>query len=411
MDFEQSYCSPLRSSLFCSATLHVLSSPDYPLRQHQIAYRPKTNSYDAFSLGQMKQEILEQAFFGCNSIEMIPPGLDDATQSPHFQLPWLTMLKEASHWCEQLDLNVSVWFPAFQQEPLEQWKRVFSSLSRLDVLFVPGGDPGGRPPDELFRIVAQQAQFVRANYFPELEVWVSSQYGLGCSVDLGLNWNPRQRLEEWLALLEEPRVEAFLTGVVYSPWTAMPLEEFRARVPARYPVRNYPDLCHSASCEFPVDGWDPIFATSHLREGINPRPLAYARIIEEQAHFTIGCGCYSEGVNDDLNKCVWSALHWGDDQTGPLAGADYATLLDRALDHYSRFLCELPSRESNPQRSAAGSRTTLEPTSRSGPGGHNPAKTAASRVPLFSLSTPELAAQPDSFSRRVRRLLMSTLPG
>jgi hypothetical protein len=341
MDWEQTYATPLTTCCFIDSHLEIVSWPRYSMRQHQIAYRPKTNSYDSFTPEQMRQEILDQALFGCNAIELIPPGLDDAEQSPHFTVPWLEMLTLASGWCEQLDLDVSIWFPAFQEHAKTQWDTVFFALRRLDVLFVPGGDPGGRPPKELFRIVKEQARVLHETYFPKAQVWVSSQYGLGVSVDLKLEpWKPRERLEEWLCLLSEPWVEAYLTGVVYSPWTAMPLEEFRARVPQRYPVRNYPDICHSASCEFPVDGWDATFFMANLREGINPRPRTFARIIADQAPLTIGCGCYSEGVNDDLNKHVWTVLHWGPDQKGPLV--DPNKLLDATLLQYASFLCQVP---------------------------------------------------------------------
>lgn len=35
---------------------------------------------------QMRREILELVFFGMNTVEVIPPGLDDADQSPNFQV-------------------------------------------------------------------------------------------------------------------------------------------------------------------------------------------------------------------------------------------------------------------------------------------------------------------------------------
>ncbi|MCA9781509.1 MAG: hypothetical protein KC800_32550, partial [Candidatus Eremiobacteraeota bacterium] len=345
MDWEQSYATPLRTSAFCPADLHIESEPDYPIRWHQIAYRPKTNSYDAFSVDDMKREISEAALFGCNGIEMIPPGLDDAGQSPHFQVPWLEMLWEASDWCDQLDLQVSMWFPNFPGSDQAHWEQIFSSLKRLDSLFVPGGDPGGLLPADLFEGVERKAAFLRNNFFPDASVWVSSQYGLGISVDLELEpWIPSQRLDGWFEELKTPRVKAFLTGVVYGPWSALPLDQFTTRVPAGYLIRNYPDICHSASCEFPVRGWHPIFATTHLREGINPRPRTQAAIISSQAPLTDGCGCYSEGVNDDVNKVVWSALHWGADQIGPLHGANFDEQLDRCLLQYAKLFLETPRR-------------------------------------------------------------------
>ena len=38
----------------------MISTPRYTWRGHQIAYRPKTHSYDAISVEQMKQELLDQ---------------------------------------------------------------------------------------------------------------------------------------------------------------------------------------------------------------------------------------------------------------------------------------------------------------------------------------------------------------
>ena len=48
--------------------------------------------------------------------------------------------------------------------------------------------------------------------------------------------------------------------------------------PARYPIRNYPDITHSRQCQFPAPGWDPAFSVTEARETINPRPLDMARI-------------------------------------------------------------------------------------------------------------------------------------
>ena len=69
-----------------------------------------------------------------------------------------------------------------------------------------------------------------------------------------------------------------------------------------------------------------------------------ARIIQIQAPHTIGCGCYSEGVNDDVNKYVWTALHWGKDEVGPLSEADVETQLQSLLIQYASFLAGLSTR-------------------------------------------------------------------
>jgi hypothetical protein len=64
----------------------VTSAPRYPLRGHQLGYRPKTHSYDAWDVPTWEQYIRDLVVFGCNAIELIPPRSDDADVSPHFPL-------------------------------------------------------------------------------------------------------------------------------------------------------------------------------------------------------------------------------------------------------------------------------------------------------------------------------------
>jgi len=221
VEFYQSYGTSLQKRCVAPEEVRIVSSPDYRMRQHQIAYRPKTNAYDAFTAQQMRDEVTDLALFGTNGIEMIPPGIDDAMQSPHFTISWTKMLHVVSEWCDLLDVNVSMWYPAFFKnyddpdtsiKAEAHWNEIFSSLKRLDVLFVPGGDPGGRAAPEFFNVVERQSKFLRSRFFPACEVWVSSQYGLSTSVDLGLSdrWIPLERELEWMRLINSSRVRKFV---------------------------------------------------------------------------------------------------------------------------------------------------------------------------------------------------------
>ncbi len=262
MEFYQSYGTALQRRCVAPQKIRIVSSPDYAMRQHQIAYRPKTNAYDAFTPQQMRDEVTDLALFGTNGIEMIPPGIDDAMQSPHFTIAWTKMLYVVSEWCDRLDVNVSIWYPAFfknyddpetSRKAEAHWNEIFSSLKRLDVLFVPGGDPGGRAAHEFFRVVERQSKFMRSKFFPKCEVWVSSQYGLSTSVDLGLHdrWIPLEREMEWMELIGTSHVRSFVNGAVYGPWSSLPISEFRKHLHKDLPLRNYPDLCHVQTCEMP----------------------------------------------------------------------------------------------------------------------------------------------------------------
>jgi hypothetical protein len=91
------------------------------------------------------------------------------------------------------------------------------------------------------------------------------------------------------------------------------LRELRQAVPAKYPIRHYPDITHSVQCQFPMGQWDPAYGFTEQREVINPRPLDFANIMRLTAKDTIGFISYSEGCNDDVNKMLWSCLSWDPD--------------------------------------------------------------------------------------------------
>ena len=90
--------------------------------------------------------------------------------------------------------------------------------------------------------------------------------------------------------------------------------QFREMVPDRYPIRNYPDITHTLSSQFPVPDWDVAFATTIGREPVNPRPVDEEHCFRISQPGTTGMLTYSEGCNDDVNKFVWSSLSWGDQQ-------------------------------------------------------------------------------------------------
>ena len=147
--------------------LNLASAPKYPLRGHQLGYRPKTNSYDAWDLAQWDRYIRELAIFGTNAIELIPPRSDDAADSPHFPLPPLEMMAGMSQICADYGLDVWIWYPAMDadyadpktvEHALAEWAEVFKKLPRIDAVFVPGGDPGHTRPKVLMALLEKQAE-------------------------------------------------------------------------------------------------------------------------------------------------------------------------------------------------------------------------------------------------------------
>jgi len=119
-------------------------------------------------------------------------------------------------------------------------------------------------------------------------------------------------MEQFFGLMD--RQPPWLAGIVFGPQVRVNLPELRQRIPARYPIRFYPDITHSVNAEFTVNDWDVAYAQTEEREGINPRPMDEAQIFRVLQPFADGGFLtYSEGCNDDVNKAVWSTLGWNPD--------------------------------------------------------------------------------------------------
>jgi len=293
-----------RGSVVLPADLNITTAPETKLRGHQLGYRPKTNSYDAWTVAMWDQYIRELALFGTNAIELIPPRSDDDDDSPHFPLNQLDMMVHMSRIADSYGLDVWVWYPALDEDyskpeqvefALKEWAGVLSKLPRVDHIFVPGGDPGHTPPQVLMPMLEKQAASI-GRFHPKVGWWVA----------------PQGFTEEWMQrffglLKSEPK---WLTGLVYGPQFRYTLPKFRELTPARLPIRHYPDITHSMRSEYPVPDWDLALATTLQREPINPRPQDQAAIFAHTNRHTMGFLTYSEGCNDDVNKFVWSALGW-----------------------------------------------------------------------------------------------------
>ncbi|HWC91350.1 MAG TPA: hypothetical protein VG433_16890, partial [Pirellulales bacterium] len=163
------------------AALAIATAPAFPLRGHQLGYRPKVNAYDAWSEAQFDQYIRELALFGANSIEILPPRTDDQRTSPHFKLPPLDMMVRLAEIIDSYGLDVWIWYPnmgkdyvddkAVQAE-LAQRDEIFRRLKRIDHILVPGGDPGNLHPDVHFPWLGKMAGVLHKHH-PRAKIWVS----------------------------------------------------------------------------------------------------------------------------------------------------------------------------------------------------------------------------------------------
>lgn len=291
-------------SLVLDPDFRIATAPKDRIRGHQLGYRDANNTWDAWNVGQFEQYIRDLIVFGTNSIELIPNFDEDLRASPHMPL---TTSEMNSRLCKVIDsygLDVWAWHAlrgdvsdeTHAQEELKRARHVFQELPVLDAVFVPGGDPGDTPPVALMPFLAKFAAELR-DVHPDAELWVSTQ---------GFEPDQNDFFFNYLAT-EKPD---WLTGVIFGPWAKMNLEEIRERTPQQYRVRSYPDITHTVRCQYPVPHWDRAFAHTLGREPANPRPMAEAHIHNREIALSEGFITYSDGVNDDVNKMIWSACGW-----------------------------------------------------------------------------------------------------
>jgi hypothetical protein len=95
-------------------------------------------------------------------------------------------------------------------------------------------------------------------------------------------------------------------------------------VPRQYPIRRYADIGHCLRAQYPLPGWDRALAQTLGREPFAPRPRGHARIHNLFDEYADGFVTYSDGVGDDVNKFVWTALGWNPDRDLNDIMLDYA---------------------------------------------------------------------------------------
>lgn len=295
-----------KGQILVASDLKIASSPKYPIRGHQLGYRPKTNAYDAFSPAQFDSYIRDLAIFGANSVEIVPPRTDDDFTSVHMEIPAIEMIAEQSEICDSYGIDVWMWYPNMGlnythkdsiQKEIDERHAVFKAVPRLDALFVPGGDPGELEPDELFEWLDKVSKVLH-QYHPKAKIWVSPQV-----------FRPTK---EWFdAFYGHINQEySWFGGVVFGPWIKTPIQEIRKIINPGIPIRKYPDITHSLSSQYPVPQWDLAQAITLGRECINPRPTDEKMIHNALDEYGQGSISYSEGTNDDVNKMVWSDQDW-----------------------------------------------------------------------------------------------------
>jgi hypothetical protein len=287
------------------SSFRIATAPEYPARGHEMGYRARANTYDAWSPEQYDQYIREQIMFGMNCVQGIP--FEDSRSNDLMKITRNEMNRTIGEICVRYDVDYWVWTPvdfsltdnARRQEELRRHEEFYRSTPRLDAVFVPGGDPGSNPPELVLLFMEDLARLLTKHH-PKAKVWMSLQDFNEPKIRTVMDYISGNQ-PDWL-------------GGIVADTSALSLGETRLRLPERYPVRWYPDITHTVECQYPVNWWDPAYAVTLGREPTNPRPDSYATIIRRFAPHTDGFVTYSDGINDDVNKAIWSMLGWNSQQ-------------------------------------------------------------------------------------------------
>ncbi len=302
-------------------------APEMKIRGHQLGYRTTPNTYDAWDYEQYRRYYLDLMYFGMNTVEHIPYEKGVSKRNPLMKYDEEEFLAKTCETADELDLDISLWHPNVKGETdesaAERRKSLYSRLKRLNYVFIPGGDPGNLPAD-VFVSRVKAISKVMKEVHPEAQMWPSVQ--------------APHEFENWGDVFTEEiqKCPDEIDGIIYGPNHAFSLEEIRKRIPEKYPLRFYPDITHNVRCEYPVHydklDWHFAYNNNLSRECTNPRPFEFAQLHKATREYFTGSVSYSEGITDDVNKCVWSALDFDFDANITEALKDYSRLYFPGFD-------------------------------------------------------------------------------
>ncbi len=293
--------------------------PQKQIIGHQVGYRTTPNTYDAWDYNQYFDYYLDMMAFGTNTCEHNTTKFGKNEMNPLMRYTQEEFVIEASRLADIVDLDVSLWHANNDRESEEEALRIrediYSKIPRINAVFPPGGDPGEMYADAFVERCRKISDILKKLH-PEAQMHPSAQ--------------APHKYRDWgdVFVREMEKQPAEIDTVIMGPNHAFPMHELRKKIPEGYPLRFYPDITHNLRCEYPVnfleDDWHFALASTLSRESVNPRPTELRTLHRIFAPYTIGSVSYSEGVHDDVNKMLWSALEWDKDVSIREVLLDYA---------------------------------------------------------------------------------------
>ena len=282
----------------------ISSTPKYAVRGHEMQTSPRAkNPTERWAMANFEQLVRELVLYGMNSIETlrtIPTEYADIIQSYGLD-----------HWMVTYQNGPDFESAAGEAAELRMREKIFQRYKKIDHWFIKSGDPGDLTIDRFFTFVEKEVALLK-KYHPNAKVWLGPQHFKDA---------PISYFEEFVAKTNAAR---WVDGVVFGPWCRMPFAELRAKIRADLPIRNFPDITHIYSCQYPIRSIDYPLAASLGRICINPTPDAQKFIHNLYAPLGVGSLTYSEGTSDDLNKFLWLMQDWDPTRSAEECVRDYA---------------------------------------------------------------------------------------
>lgn len=282
----------------------ISSTPQYAIRGHEMQSSPRAkNPTEQWAVANFEQLVRELVLYGMNAVETlrtIPAEYAEIIQSYGID-----------HWIVTYQNGPDFESAAGEAAELRMRERVFQRYRKIDHWFIKSGDPGDLTLDRFFTFVEKEVALLK-KYHPEAKVWLGPQHFKDA---------PKSYFEEFVT---RTNAAQWVDGVVFGPWCRMPFAELRKKLRADIPIRNFPDITHIYSCQYPIKDIDHPLAQSLGRICINPTPEAQKFIHNYYAPLGVGSLTYSEGTNDDLNKFFWLMQDWNPTLSAEECVLDYA---------------------------------------------------------------------------------------
>lgn len=276
--------------------LLITSAPADELRAQQILNN--IQSEDGFmdwdDAGDLENHVNELIIAGTNGIETTEPQLiDDYLEKLGIDL--FIKLK-----CQEIiDLDTL--------EKDEDIINFYEDITGIDHITSYGGDASGAVAPQLFFPHMDRVIPLLLKGQPGARWWYSNQ----CLEDHAKDY------DDYIFNYFRENQPSYLYGMVYGPWTKRGIPDIRKDLPSQYVIRHFPEICHPRWCQYPVPGWDRIFAIVWPRNhSIYMMPTMMRDIYLANRTHTVGSLPYNHtGTYNDLNKFVWSYVGWNPEAT------------------------------------------------------------------------------------------------